>query len=163
MAKAAFKNYTAFAKEYVNTMAEVIGEIVREGPRGGHLGLSQKLSSIRRKHTLWVTSETDKELMNLEDTIWKMAVAAGYTEAAQDRGKTWNEQYDIAHRYWCQIVGIKHEPILEGAPVDVDQAVVSLQHEVTKKLRKVLGAEDYSRIRAIAIARALGQDFTASA
>jgi hypothetical protein len=159
MAKAAFENYTAFAQEYSSTMADVIGEIVREGPRGGHLGLSQKLSGVRRKHSLWVTSETDKELLKLEDTIWKMAVAAGYTEAARDRGKTWEEQYDIAHRNWCQLVGIKHEPILDGAPVDVDQAVVNLQHEVTKQLRKVLGTEDYSKIRSLAIARALGSDF----
>lgn len=160
MAKAAFENYTAFAQEYSSTMAEVIGEIVREGPRGGHLGLSQKLSAVRRKHSLWVTSETDKELLRLEDTIWKMAVAAGYTEAARDRGKTWNEQYDIAHRHWCQLIGLKHETIIEGAPADVDQAVVNLQHLVTKELRRVLGTEDYSRIRSLAIARALGQDFT---
>lgn len=157
MAKAAFENYAVFAKAYADEMSSVIGEIVREGPRGGHLGLSQRLSAVRREHSLWVTSETDRELLKLEDGIWKMAVAAGYTERAVDRGQPWDEQYDLAHRNWCALVGLKYEPIFDGSkPTDADQAAVNLQHLVMKELRRVLGTEDYSRIRSLAIARALG-------
>ncbi|WP_157469287.1 hypothetical protein [Dyella thiooxydans] len=156
MAKAAFENYAVFAKAYADELSNVIGEIVREGPRGGHLGLSQRLSAVRREHSLWVTSETDKELLKLEDCIWKMAVAAGYTENAADRGQTWNAQYELAHRNWCELVGLKFEPLFEESqPADADQVVVNLQHLVMKELRRVLGTEDYSRIRSLAIARAL--------
>jgi hypothetical protein len=85
-----------------------------------------------------------------------MAVAAGYTENVADRGQTWNEQYESAHRNWCELVGLKFEPLFEESkPADADQVVVNLQHLVMKELRRVLGTEDYSRIRSLAIARAL--------
>lgn len=93
MAKGAFDKYIEFAHEYLTAVHESISELIGSGPRGSHLALSAKLSSVRRKYALWVTSETDQKLSQFEDAIWRMAVSAGLTEATQSREQDWKEQY----------------------------------------------------------------------
>lgn len=158
MARATFDRYVEFAHEYAIALAEVVTEIVGSGPQGGHLNLSQRLASIRRKHVLWIPSETDKALFELEDAIWRMAINAGITNRTPSSAAGWNERWEAAQRQWCSILGISYEPISPSLEDnEAKQAVeVNLQQMALERLRKVLGTEQYSNIRNLAIERALG-------
>lgn len=163
MAKAAFENYSKFAEEYAAEMADVISKIVAEGPRGSQLGLAQRLMTIRRRHALWVPKATDTDLFRLEDTIWRMAVDAGFTESVQDRGEMWNARYDKAQERWCSLIGMEFTPIFpENSPATQDDVTINLQQMAMTALKQVLGTEQFSTIRALAISRALGAQAQAS-
>lgn len=158
MAMEAFRNYATFAQEYATEMANAITEIIRDGPRGSHLNLSQRLSSVRRNHALWIPSATDHELFKLEDAIWKMAVAAGFTTTITDHDQEWRTRYDMAHHAWCSLVGLSFNPLFPDTEVATKEDVTTnLQQMVLVELRRVLGTEDYSAICSLAVARALGR------
>jgi hypothetical protein len=157
MAKAAFDNYVTFASEYSDEMAKIVSDLVKEGPRPTHISLSRRLFSIRRKHALWITQSTDDVLFKMEDAIWKMAVDAGFTEASANHDIEWKSRYEAAHKKWSELLGIKFHPIFpeltQPSEADVE---TNLQQMVLKHLRQILGTENYSAMRDLAISRALG-------
>ena len=144
MAGIAFDKYSEFCEEYVREMYEALTTLTREGPRKSALTHGDNLIKIRRKWAVWLTPAMDEALWHFEKALRTIGVDAHILETAPGSGEYIAEMYST----FARVIGLEK---WEGEQLTDELTVTA----VINQLRRILGTEELSRLRAELVTRAL--------
>lgn len=144
MAGVAFDKYSAFCEEYVKEMYEALTTLTREGPRPSALTHGENLIKIRRRWAVWLTPAIDEDLWLFEKALRTIGVDAHILKMSAGSGAYIAEMYST----FARVIGLEK---WEGEQLTDELTVTA----VINRLRRVLGTEELSRLRAELVTRAL--------
>ncbi|HUY14763.1 MAG TPA: hypothetical protein VMX16_14215 [Terriglobia bacterium] len=152
MAIVAFDKHVAFSEEYVSSMFEILTVLFREGPCQEALDGASTLLSIRKRWSLWVTPQVEADLEGFEKALRKIGTSAYVvTNAPGSPGQ--NETVKGMYAQFAEVMGSKVMGAKEwdGKQITEDVAL----HTIIGKLRRVLGVEELTNLRARLVSQAL--------
>ncbi|NUX98840.1 hypothetical protein [Paraburkholderia youngii] len=109
MANVAFDKYVQFCEEYAEGFRNALDTLVTSGPTEKVLDDAGALYRLRRKWTIWITTDTDEKLERFEQALRDIGASAGYVQStigdpnASDRGEHINRMYTRL----CEVMGYK--------------------------------------------------------
>jgi hypothetical protein len=140
MANTAFDKHVQFAEEYVAKMYVALACLFQKGPTAEVLPFAIELVEIRRKWSLWVTTEIENELQSYERALFTIAnnerMVSKYPEL-DFRQKLISEMFQLL----VEVIGEKQ---WEGKPTQGDIAT----QKIIDSLRRVLGISVLTQLRA---------------
>lgn len=151
MAIVAFDKHVAFSEEYVSPMFDILTKLFRKGPCDDALEGASTLPAVRKKYSLWITTEVETDLERFEAVLRKMGAAAHVVETApgtQDHAKLVSLMYStFAEVMGSKVMGSKE---WQGGQISEEVALYTIIH----KLRKVLGVEELTNLRSALVSEA---------
>jgi hypothetical protein len=157
MAKVAFDKHVEFCESYTAKANEILEKIYLNGPAQDAVFWAGELFNIRKKFAVWITEEIDKRLDAFETVIRQMGASAGYvkvTASSDDmqnaesvRNKMRDEHIERMYLHFSELTGVS---VRQGEKLTNENAV----NAQIIFLRKVLGTEDFVKMRKILVSKA---------
>jgi len=152
MAIVAFDKHVAFSEEYVSSMFEILAVLFRRGPCEEALQGASKLVEIRKRWSLWITPQVEADLESFEAALRKIGAHAHLVEVAPGTPGSIKQMFsEFAEVMGSKLMGVKE---WDGVQITEDVAL----HTIIGKLRKVLGVEELTKLRARLVSQALQHD-----
>ncbi len=152
MANVAFDKYVQFCESYAESAGKAFDTLLRHGPTEKVLENAGDLYRLRRKWSLWITTETDNSLERFEQAFREIGASAGYVESTR-REPDAEARGEHIKRMYMRLAEVMGFPEWEGKKVSQELA----QSALDAQLRKVLGTEQFDVLRRAVITRAVAE------
>jgi hypothetical protein len=148
MANTAFDKHVLFCEEYSTAMLEIVHLLYRNGPNRDGLEYSVRLADIRGRWNLWLTPAIETELSKFEFLLRKMG-AEGLLADGLKPSEAKAAALERMNIKFAEITGMEHWDKEKVVSRDVSASTVLVE------LRKILGTEEFTKLRAHFVERAL--------
>jgi hypothetical protein len=155
MAIVAFDKHVEFSEEYVSKMFEILTALFIQGPRRDALEGASSLLGIRQKFSLWMTPQLETDLEPFEAALRKIGSLAHLLDCVPG-GPGHQNRVETMYKQFAEVLGsrLMGASEWEGRPITEEVAM----HTILRKLRKVLGVEELTDLRASLVSQALQTD-----
>jgi len=154
MANVAFDKHVSFSEEYVSKMFDILAELFREGPRKTAVDRAGELVEIRKKWSLWITSQVETDLEKFERTVRSIGAHALVVEA-DSAGADRMRSVKLMYKQFAEVMGSKVMGSTQWEGEDISEEVAL--HRIIGILRKVLGVEELTRLRTQLVSQAINR------
>lgn len=146
MAHVAFVKHVEFAEEYAAKVNGSITKLFHDGPTPDAIYHFQELRDLRKKYTVWLSSEIDSKLLPFEEALLRIGTDAQLVEMIDDETRI----------PYIKEMFAKLERVLSSKVEEVDSegeaAIIILKH-----LREILSIDKLTKLRIAAINAATSQ------
>lgn len=154
MAQIAFDKHVDFCEQYVAEAHRGLQNLFEKGPNEEALTYSRKLGRIRQDFALWLTDQIEKDLAPFEKSFAKIGSGATVLQRAQRmQARPESLPPNLINEMYRELAGVMGFPQWQGEEITDDVAVSNLVHI----LRRILGTESLSNIRAHLLKKALSE------
>lgn len=149
MANKVFDKQVEFSEEYINAIFDIIGGLYTKGDTPEALDMASDLYKLRKKYSLWLSSEVVDELSKFESALLKIGASARYIEATE--GSPNHElqrrmRIDDNFKSLSELLGLSTgDGVTQEAMVDSVQA----------RIREIVGADELIKLREELVQQAL--------
>ena len=155
MAIVAFDKHVAFSEQYVSSMFEILTVLFAKGTCQEALEGASTLLGIRKRLSLWITPQVEADLEPLEATLRNIGATAHVVETYPG-GPGHAEFVREMYSKFAEVMGSKFMGSKEWEGKEITETVAL--YTIIGKLRKVLGVEELTDLRAKLVNQALQRD-----
>jgi len=142
MAQIAFEKHVAFCEEYMEEVHEIVGTLFTHGPTNDVDENLRNLYVIRRKHAAWITKEIGLSLKPFETAINEISALSGLVKGLEGTDKpTRTKAIKAMYEIFKEVIGLESKNVTE------ENTEIAVE-EVEAKIRKIIGIEELSEMRA---------------
>jgi hypothetical protein len=146
MASVAFDKHVRFCEEYIATMADVTGQLLKSGPKADALDFANSLLTVRIKWMVWLTPKTEQALEGFEAAVRNLGSDTWLLKNDVDMDNR-HEVLKRRNAAYFEILGIKDVDSVEVSSERTVQAVIDT-------LRNILGIAELTELRSKLVANA---------
>lgn len=151
MAIVAFDRHVAFCEEYVKSMFQTLALLFQKGPCEEALAGASNLLAIRRQYFLWITPRLEAELEPFEAALRNIGSAAWLVEKVPG-SPAHAELVKQMYSKFAEVMGTKLMGSKQWESKEISEEVAL--YTIIGKLRKVLGVEELTGLRASLVSSA---------
>lgn len=152
MANIAFDKHVAFSEAYVEEAQKTLFTLLRLGPTDEVLKHTDNLYKIRNQFIVWLTDDVEAGIEPFETALRSIGANAGYVKAIDGETKEGEERQKALTSMYNTFAKIMAFPEWQGEKLTDELAIKTL----VKKLRRVLGTEELTKMRGALVAKAAG-------
>ncbi len=153
MANIAFDKHVAFSEAYVEEAQKSLCTLLRLGPTDEEvLKHTRNLCNIRNQFIVWLTDDVEAGIEPFETALRSIGANAGYVKAIDGETKEGEERQKALTSMYNTFAKIMAFPEWQGEKLTDELAIKTL----VKKLRRVLGTEELTKMRGALVAKAVG-------
>jgi hypothetical protein len=152
MANVAFDKHVQFSEEYAAEVHNTLHTLFREGPSDEVFKHTTEFYSIQQKYAVWLTTQMELDLALFESALRKIGAHAGYLQSTKNAS---DSQQRIAEMYkiFADVMGSKWMGAEWNGEKLTEELAITM---VIRRLRGILGTEEFTAIRAALLAQAIG-------
>lgn len=140
-----FDKHITFCEEYIGSLHDIIQSLFEKGPNPGALENAATLARIRKKHTLWIPDDVNRELIEFEDKLYTLGTKEAFIHAtigANHCREKRNAEIESSFEIFDQILGLDKSKNASSAIANAIALVkkilgVSELYELRKKMTSV--------------------------
>jgi len=140
MANVAFDKHVAFSEESLNAALDIIAKVTSKGPSAEAAGLALQLTSIRRKHALWVTTDVNTSLEKFEHSVWRIGALSQQLPSLEFDHELYRNRQEQVQAAFFELLGIS-----DGDDESKREQAID---KIIRNLQDLLGNPELTKLRA---------------